>query len=321
MSPGGYPLIERPFHEGEQALQRRAGSFAKLDAIGPQVIRSFMPDQHRSFFAQLPFVVVGSVDAGGQPWASLLAGPPGFAHSPDPQQLVVQAKPVPGDPLAAALVPGAALGLLGIEPPTRRRNRMNGLVSAVDSQGFTVRVSQSFGNCPKYIQAREGRYTGPAMPGPVQELSTLDPAARRLLQAADTFFIATAHPTVSGDATQGVDVSHRGGKPGFVQVLDDGSLVVPDFVGNHFFNTLGNLALNPPCGLAFVDFERGDVVQVAANGFVLWDDEHLRDYPGAPRLLRFEVLAVRRLATALPLQWGEAELSPVLAPTGPWLSR
>ncbi|MGE0497989.1 MAG: pyridoxamine 5'-phosphate oxidase family protein [Ramlibacter sp.] len=321
MNGAAYPPIERPFHAGEQALQRRAGSFEQLDAMGPRVIRSFMPEQHRQFFELLPFVVAGSVDAAGQPWASVLAGPPGFARSPDPQQLTVQARPWAGDPLAAALVPGAPLGLLGIQPHTRRRNRMNGIVTAAHADGFTVQVSQSFGNCPKYIQAREAVYAGPAAPGAVREAATLDAAARRLVEAADTFFIATAHPALDADAAHGVDVSHRGGKPGFLRVEADGSLTVPDFVGNYFFNTLGNLALNPRCGLLFMDYATGDLLQLAARASIVWDPEALRAYPGAQRLLRLEVSAMRWLAAASPLRWSAAELSPVLAPTGPWLSR
>src|SRR5438067_1365118 len=126
-----------PWHEGERAMQARAGTAERMAHVGGRAIRSFMPDQHRRFFAQLPFLVVGSVDAEGFPWASLLAGAPGFASSPDPHTLVIAARPLPGDPLAGALALGARLGILGIELPTRRRNRMNGRVSAIDATSFT----------------------------------------------------------------------------------------------------------------------------------------------------------------------------------------
>ena len=75
------------FHEGERALQARAGMAERMAQLGPRVIRDFMPDQHREFFAQLPFVIAGTVDEGGQPWASVLAGPTGFLHSPHARQL------------------------------------------------------------------------------------------------------------------------------------------------------------------------------------------------------------------------------------------
>lgn len=309
-----------PFHEGEVALQERAGSRAKLAEIGPRVIRDHMPDQHREFFAQLPFVVAGSVDANGQPWASVMAGPPGFVTSPDPRRLVVRARPLAHDPLAANLAEGMPIGLLGIEPHTRRRNRLNGWVRRMAEHGFEVDVGQSFGNCPKYIQARRPEFTGEVrQPGAAQVLPALDGPACALIAGADTFYIATAHPQAGHRDTPsfGVDVSHRGGKPGFVRVQDDG-LTVPDFIGNAFFNTLGNLSLNARCGLLFIDYESGDLLQVAARGEVLHDGPEVRAFQGAQRLMRFHVASVRRLPGALPLRWGAAELSPVLEATGSW---
>jgi predicted pyridoxine 5'-phosphate oxidase superfamily flavin-nucleotide-binding protein len=309
-----------PFHEGEVALQERAGSRAKLAEIGPRVIRDHMPDQHREFFAQLPFIIAGSVDAVGQPWASVVAGPPGFVRSPDPRRLVVRARPPAPDPLAASLADGMPIGLLGIEPHTRRRNRLNGWVTGLAADGFEVDVGQSFGNCPKYIQARRPEFTG-ARPGllRVQRLDSLDEPARALIAQADTFYIATAHPQAGASDVPsfGVDVSHRGGKPGFVRVEGD-VLTVPDFIGNAFFNTLGNLAVNPRCGLLFIDFESGDLLQVAARGETVHEGPEVRAFQGAQRLVRFRVDSARRMAGALPLRWGAAELSPVLEATGDW---
>lgn len=302
-----YPLIAEPFHDGEKALQHESGAFGTLAVAGPRVIRSYMPDQHRSFFAQLPWLVVGALDAQGQPWAHALAGPPGFVQAPDPRQLVVRA------PLAG-LSPGAPVGLLGIEPHTRRRNRMNGVVTHADAQGFGVQVTQSFGNCPKYIQAREATWAGPQAAGAVRDTASLDDTARRIIAAADTFFIATAHPAAQqgGAASHGVDVSHRGGRPGFVRIAPDGSLQVPDYNGNHFFNTLGNIALNPRCGLLFIDFETGATLQLAASAELVWDGPAVTAHPGAQRLLVLQVQAVRYTAAALPLHWGPATPSPVL---------
>jgi predicted pyridoxine 5'-phosphate oxidase superfamily flavin-nucleotide-binding protein len=308
------------FHEGEVALQERAGSRAKLAEIGPRVIRDYMPDQHREFFAQLPFVLVGTVDTQGQPWASVLAGEPGFVTSPDPRRLVVRARPLPHDPLAGNLAEGAAIGLLGIEPHTRRRNRLNGWVRGHHQEGFDVEVGQSFGNCPKYIQARRPEFTGAR--GELrraQSLDAPDPAARELLARADTFFIATAHPQAgcNGAPAFGVDVSHRGGKPGFVRVQGN-VLTVPDFVGNAFFNTLGNLTVNPRCGLLFMDFDTGDLLQVAARGEIIHQGPEVEAFQGAQRLMRLHVVSALRLPAALPLRWSEAELSPVLEATGAW---
>jgi predicted pyridoxine 5'-phosphate oxidase superfamily flavin-nucleotide-binding protein len=307
------------FHAGERAVQARAGVQAQMAQIGPRVLRDHMPDQHRAFFGLLPFVVVGSVDPQGQPWASVLAGAPGFMHSPDPTHLRIGARPLAHDPLNTTLRDGAALGLLGIQPHTRRRNRMNGTARLVDG-GFTVEVGQSFGNCPKYIQAREPVWVPGAPAGRVvHEGPGLDAAARAMIRAADTFFIATAHPRagIGGEASQGVDVSHRGGSPGFVKVEGD-VLSAPDFLGNHFFNTLGNLAVQPAAGLLFVGFELGDLLYLAVQATVLWDGAELAAYDGALRLLRMRVTQARRVQGGLPLRWSAAEPSPHLAGLGRW---
>ncbi len=309
------------FHEGELALQRRAGSLALLAQAGPRVIRDAMPQQHRDFFAQLVFLLAGALDAQGQPWASVLTGPAGFAFSPDPRELRVQARFAPHDPLAASIVAGAPIALLGIEPHTRRRNRLNGRVVRSNDEGFVVEVVQSFGNCPKYIQARRPELREiVAGPAAVQHLAALDERAAAMIERADTFFIATAHPQAAQHEARafGVDVSHRGGKPGFVRVDGDAQLTVPDFAGNSYFNTLGNLVLDPRCGLLFIDFESGDLLHVAARGEIVLEGPELAAFTGAQRLMRLRVTSAVRAPAALPLRWSEAQLSPVLAATGSW---
>lgn len=310
------------FHEGETAVHERVGVRAKIEDLGRRVIRDHMPDQHREFFAQLPFVVVGALDPRRQPWATVLAGPPGFMHSPDPRRLHIGAQPLRADPLADALVPGYPVGLLGIEPHTRRRNRINGVVETVSSQGIDVAVSQSFGNCPKYIQARKSEFlvTGPP-DATARRAERLDVAEQARVRDCDTFYLATAHPAAGGstDPARGVDVSHRGGKPGFVRVDGDGArLTVPDFTGNFLFNTIGNLELNPAAGLLFIDFACGDLLYVAARGAVIWAGPRVRAFEGAQRLLQFDIVECRSIRAALPLRWGAAERSPFLDNTGRW---
>lgn len=319
------PGYSGPWHAGERAAQARMGVRDMMEKVGLRVLRPYMPEQHRTFFTQLPFVIAGSVDASGQPWASALAQPPGFIASPDPQHLTVRAAPLAGDPLARNLRRGAAMGLLGIEPHTRRRNRMNGVVEQVEEAAFTVRVSQSFGNCPKYIQARTPVYVDPHPDhaGSLHHGDKLDEAACNMLRNADTFFIATAHPDAgniseNGGRSHGVDVSHRGGRPGFVRVGDDGTLTVPDFAGNQFFNTIGNLQVNPRAGLLLIDFANGDLLYLAVEAQIIWDGPEVAAYGGAQRLLRLSVRRMLRSEASLPLRWGSAAQSPFLDATGTW---
>ena len=307
-----------PFHAGERAIQERAGVRARMERVGAKTIREFMPDQHRLFFEELPFLLVGSLDDARRPWASMLVGRPGFVRSPDPVTLAVRATPVAGDPLEANLAVGAPIGVLGFQPETRRRNRANGTVAAREGTGFTLHVEQSFGNCPQYIQSRLARLAEPAAsPTPRVEGAGLSAAAIALVRSADTFFIATGRPG------EGVDVSHRGGKPGFVRVTaEQGRTVLtwPDFLGNSYFNTLGNLALAPRAGLLFVDFATGGILSLTGETEIVWDGAELAGFAGAERLVRFLVEEGRAVADAVPLRWSAPEFAPQLAATGAWRS-
>lgn len=291
------------FHSGEEALQARAGSRERLAEVGPRVIRPAMPETHQAFFGQLPFVVAGAVDADGQPWASLLAGPPGFIHAPTDDRLRIKALPPAGDPLEGLLENGARIGLLGIEAHTRRRNRANGRIVAVDGAGVDVHVEQSFGNCPKYIQPRQAEYVpGQGIQATSTDFNGLGEPVRALVAAADTFFIASAHPDDDGLPAHGVDVSHRGGPAGFVHI-DGDTLTVPDLAGNNYFNTLGNLLLAPCAGLLFIDFARGDLAWLAADAEIVHEGPDLAAHPGALRLLRLHVRTSRHAPAAVPLRW------------------
>ena len=314
-----------PYHAGERELQTRAGVRERAERSGRRMIRDFMPDEHRALFEKLPYVVVGSLDARDRPWASLLTGRPGFMRTPDARTLAIGARPMAGDPLAANLAPGAPVGVLGIELATRRRNRMNGTVIAADGAGFAVYVRQSFGNCPQYIQARtpepvEAAARAPHPPG--AEGALLSPAAEALVRAADTFFIASASPAArGGDPAEGVDASHRGGKPGFVRVdrvAGASVLTAPDFAGNSLFNTFGNLAANPRAGLLFVDFATGGVLTLTGRAEIVWDGPEVAAFAGAQRLLRFHVEEGLRLDGAVPLRWSAPVPAPQLAATGSW---
>ena len=309
---------DHPFHAGELAVQQRLGVAERMLGVGQRVVRTHLPQQHRAFFAQLPFVLVGSVDAQQRPWASVLVGEPGFIASPDDQSLRFAARPVPGDSLAEGLVPGAPLGLLGIELHTRRRNRVNGRVSEVSDHGFAVAVEQTVGNCPQYIQGREmewARDAGDLQPRQREALTALDEPARALIAQADTLFIASHAP---GD---GADVSHRGGRAGFVHIEDDHTVLVPDFLGNFMFMTLGNLAVNPRAGVLFIDFDTGDLLTLTGRAEVVWEGELLNTiaaFQGAQRAWRFHVDAGWRLREALPLRWRFRDWSPQSQSTGTW---
>src|SRR4029079_17246295 len=98
------------------------------------------------------------------------------------------------------------------------------------------------------------------------------------IRAADTLFVTSY---VDVGAARQVDISHRGGPAGFVRIDAAGQLTIPDYAGNRFFNTLGNICVQPRVGLLFIDFVSGDLLQIVGIAQVL--DEADDDLPGTER--------------------------------------
>ena len=306
------------FHAGEIALQHQLGVADRLEEIGRRMVHREFPEQHRSFYSQLPFIIAGAVDREDDVWAMLLAGEAGFLTSPSADRLVITSTIDRSDPGASGIETGHPVGLLGIELDTRRRNRLNGVITTDRSGRYEVHVRQAFGNCPQYIRLRDYRFVrSPSLPMEADSawLEHLDTAARSLIQSADTFFVAS-YADMEGDRQ--VDVSHRGGMPGFVQISGDGLLTIPDYRGNRHFNTLGNILVNPKAGLLFIDFETGDLLQLAGDAAVDNDPRIAAILPGAERAWTFRPRKIVRRLAASPLRWmaredGHSRASPALA--------
>lgn len=293
------------FHQGEIAVQTRAGVADRAARSGAHSIRNHLIEQHQDFYPLLPMVFAGYLDAEGRPWASVLTGTPGFSSAVGDKRLRIDAVAAPGDPIADVMSEGLAIGLLGLEWGTRRRNRMNGIVRDVDAGGFAVDVIHAFGNCPKYIQTRQAVGPTASGVGPAEFRNTLNAADRTLISRADTFFIATA-------ASGGSDVSHRGGKTGFLRPDARGALIWPDYSGNNFFQTLGNIETNPIAGLLIPDWESGAVLQMTGQAEIRWDQASRASMPGAKRVVAFTPQDILMTRGVLPDRWEVIEMSPFL---------
>ncbi len=293
---------QSPFHAAERAVQARLG-VGDIEDWARKVVRPSLPAEHRTFYAGLPFLVVAARDPAGRPWSTLLAGPCGFASSPTPRSLVVGARPTPGDALDGALLPGADIGILGIELATRRRNRVNGRLDAGADGALHLAVAQSFGNCPQHVRERAWRWVDDEPPGRAISGARLTPAQRSWITRADTFFIASGHRGTGEHPAFGMDASHRGGERGFVRVESESRLVFPDYAGNNHFNTIGNLVADPRAGLLFVDFESGSLLQLTGRATIDWASPAVASVAGARRLVAFDIDAIVELPHAVPLRW------------------
>lgn len=309
------------WHEGELTIQRSVGVDTRMADVGRRVIRDYLLDQHRQFYPLLPFVVLGAVDESGDIWATLRAGQPGFLQAPDDHHLHIDLASDKADPADGGFKDGDAIALLGIELQTRRRNRLNGKVRRQTAANFDLMVEQSYGNCPQYIQLRQFAFSRDPQSftdQPAQMLDALNERARSMITTADTFFVASyVDHAVKG---RQVDVSHRGGKAGFVRLGADGVMTIPDFAGNLFFNTLGNFLVNPKAGLVFADFTTGDLLQLTGEAEVILDSPEIAAFQGAERLWRFIPRRIVYRPDALPLRWSFAAdgWSPNSLMTGSW---
>ncbi|HEX7746203.1 MAG TPA: pyridoxamine 5'-phosphate oxidase family protein [Micromonosporaceae bacterium] len=288
-------------HEGERAVQRRAG--VTVDGWGSSGVGAAIPPVAAEFLGQLWMIAIGAADDAGAVWASVLTGPPGFTTAIDDRTIVAQALPAAEDPLAGQFDTDRDIGMLAIEPASRKRMRVNGRASR-DGDRLVVQTEQVYANCPKYIQTRARVERGAAAVSRAAVVSRdLSGDQQRWITAADTFFIATR---ASG---LGSDTSHRGGNPGFVTVAGSRRLTWPDYVGNSMFMTLGNLELDPRCGLLFLDWERGDTLQLTGRARVDWDPDRAAALPGAQRLIDFDVERVVQIPGGSPLRWSFGKYS------------
>ncbi|MFF4617694.1 pyridoxamine 5'-phosphate oxidase family protein [Nonomuraea jabiensis] len=271
-------------HPGEVAVQRRAG--VRLEDHGSSRTRPEIPEPAAEFLRNQHMIVLGAADDGGRVWAGVLTGPAGFASAADDRTIVLHALPGADDPLHGLFERERDIGLIAIEPHTRRRMRVNGTaVRAGDA--LVVWTEQVYSNCPKYIQTRSPT-SAPGEPAGLGRGIALPDRHRRWIAEADTFFIATRAEGL------GADVSHRGGNPGFVRVTGARSLEFPDYQGNAMYMTLGNLELDPAAGLLFVDWERGETLQLTGRARVDWGDQ---------RTVRFELDEYAHLGGTVSAGW------------------
>ncbi len=286
------------YHPGELAVQRRLGQ-SDIAARLSRMVRDEIPDAAAEFLADQPMVVLAAADDSGRIWTGLVTGPPGFVHVTD-EQIAVDALPVTGDPLREVLTGQThRVGMIAVQPQTRRRMRVNG-VAVPTGAGLLIRPDQVYSNCPKYISRR---HIAGVVSAPDRHVrhhgDTLDARAQQIIAAADTFFIGSA------DTEGNTDASHRGGNPGFLQVLSPTRLRWPDYRGNSMFMTLGNISANPRAGLLIPDWDTGTTLQLTGTAEIIWQSE-----PDAQCSIEFTVDEVLELTGVSPLRWSSAELSP-----------
>lgn len=307
-----------PFHAGEQAVQDRADVSPEWREKAAHFILPEMSDRHRGFLESVGLLFTALLDPAGRPWATPIVGGPGIALAQSPSDLVLARAPDLVGPLWLDTAPGAPVGLLGIDLLTRQRVRINGRIRAHEPDGLAVAVDQAFGNCPQYIQSRafdeqpSGRAPRAVRADPDSK------AIRRIMDGADTFFIASRAPDTR---PSGIDISHRGGRPGFLRMHGQNALSFPDFRGNRFFNTLGNIEADGRVGIFVPDFATGAAAIVTGRATIDWTSDRIDAFVAAERIVDVICDEVWHVADALPATARLIETSPALERTGQWVLR
>jgi hypothetical protein len=217
-----------------------------------------------------------------------------------------------GDRLGAALRHGpTALGVLAIEPSTRRGVRLNGTAIS-DGLRTVMHTNEVCGHCPALRSRREvveiHERTRSARLATAPAITTaLDERQRALIRRTETLFVASTDPT------HGADASHRSGDQGFVSVHDARRLSFPDYTGYAMYMTLGNLLLDPRIGLLVPDFATGDLLLVSGTATIDFSSTRAASMPGAQRVIDVTAEAVVTLPGASTLRWGPAQ-RPSLSP-------
>lgn len=266
--------MEEIFHSGERQVQKMTGEAIIAHSVG-RMVNDTIVGGAINFIEKQPMIVVSSINSLGQLWASIIIGDFGFAKVLSPKTLVLDISMInsnKNDVFYKNIVENPHLGTLFIELSSRKRFRINGS-SSINENKIEINVQEAYPNCPKYIQRRII-----SMPEQFEETtSSISKGTKLILEYKDWIIKADTIFVASSSANMKMDVSHRGGNPGFIEIIDKDILKIPDYRGNSMYNTLGNFVQNPNSGILLVDFEKGETLQLTGKVELLFDQNTEED--------------------------------------------
>ncbi|KAI9726728.1 MAG: hypothetical protein M1828_000584 [Chrysothrix sp. TS-e1954] len=319
------------WHSGEAEIQRRLHV--------PDIDNPTTPGLNTRTATNLQMaalLAVGTLDDEKKPWTSLWGGESQFAR-PLGQSLVGIRTRIDKtyDPVIRALFgndppenemsqqsKGRMVSALTVNLDMRKRAKLYGRVvagvvkkeededTAEQSQAeaqLVVKVEQSLGNCPKYINCKSVEAAS-VHSKLIDDSAKLSSSARDLISKSDYFYLS------SSNAEEDMDTNHRGGPQGFVRthVTDDGvhQIIWPEYSGNRYYQTLGNLMTTPKAGLVFADFASGEALYVTGNTELLVGQDAAAVLSRSNVAVRLSVTRALHVSHSLPFRGSSGEASP-----------
>ncbi|KAK2855672.1 hypothetical protein FQN49_004957 [Arthroderma sp. PD_2] len=330
---------EVPWHDGEEKMHQLMHVPREDNPTA-----AFLSPGAAALAQRSPLLALGTLDKQGRPWSTVWGGQAGFV-GPVAQSVIGIRNIIDGtyDPVAETLLggelagtivkesgPGRLMSGLPVDMENRRRVKLMGRMVAGSLEESTpeksdggstgdndigkvaqvqvvMKVDESLGNCPKYINKK---HITPAIPQPklISDSPQLPREALDLLGRIDTLFVASSHGNDS------MDSNIRGGPPGFVRVLSNDStgavLVYPEYSGNRLYQTLGNLQTTPLAGYAFPDFESGHILYITGETEVLVGKDAAQILPRSNLAVKISVTAARYVKHGLSFRGEPMEPSP-----------
>ena len=316
-------------HKGELFVQMKRQVPLQVSSQLPDFIEDEMPLQHQVFFSQLSYFVVATLDEFQRPWTSIIVGngeEEDIVKIKKGSKMSIRAKLSVGDPF------GNCFGELdnsiryfaglGIDFSNRRRNKVSGLINSSQYKNqlinLDIQTNESLGNCPKYITIRKLSYVErtPQLVIDSPNSTTLEPEETFHIHQASTIFISTRH--ISQDSDSDIGVNHRGGNPGFCRVYNENGqsyVVIPDYSGNRFYQSLGNVQSDRVAGLVIPNFQTGDMLYITGDAENLFDEQAEEIMPRVTLITRIRVTGHVFVKQGLNLkQEGSDQYSPYNPP-------
>ncbi|KAF4964930.1 hypothetical protein FSARC_7202 [Fusarium sarcochroum] len=332
------PSAISEFHEGERAMQQQL----KVPSRGGNPTFPGLAAHYGARVMQSPLVALGTLDNEGRPWTTVWGGERGFARPVAEGVLAFNSSvDTRHDPVFKALWDGIddegveqgvinrpnggegkGMSGLSIDLETRDRVKLAGnmIAGATVDGGKTVQmamaVTESLGNCPKYLN-KKSIVPNDMAPELISDELPLSQESLDLVAAADMFFLSSTNGKT-------MDTNHRGGSPGFIRVIkneeDKLELIYPEFSGNRLYQTLGNFKVNPLVGLTIPDYNTANVLYLTGSASILVGEEASSLLARTNLAVKISITSAKFVKSGLPFRGSLGEYSPYNPPVRQLLS-